>query len=285
MTSPVAVVASQVRMEEKALFAALERRRAPFVHLDPRRFLAEIPARRPAFSRALNREVSHARALAVGELLEAAGIPSVNAPSVIACCGDKLRTSLALAAAGVPAPRTVVALGPEAAMEAIERIGFPVIVKPVVGSWGRLSAVVRDGETASIVLEHREALQSPQRHVTYVQELVDCGGSDLRVIVVGDEVLGAVRRVGRDWRANVARGGESTAVVPGDEVVKLALDAARAVGGGILGVDLVVGGDGRPLVVEVNHRVEFAGFQAAHAGRLDVAEAIADHLCAGDSEP
>jgi [lysine-biosynthesis-protein LysW]--L-2-aminoadipate ligase len=269
-------------MEEKAIFAALERRRAAWVHLDPRRFVAEIPASRPAFCRALNREMSQARALAVGELLESAGTPTVNAPSVIACCGDKLRTSLALAAAGVPAPRTVVALGPEAAMEAMERIGFPVVVKPVVGSWGRLSAVVRDRETASIVLEHREALQSPQRHVTYVQELVDSGGSDLRMIVVGDEVLGAVRRVGRDWRANVARGGESTPFVPGDELVKLALDAARAVGGGILGVDLVEDGDRRPLVLEVNHRVEFAGFQAAHTGRVDVAEAIVDHLCAGE---
>lgn len=281
MASPVAVVASQVRMEEKALFAALDRRRAPWAHLDPRRFLAEIPPARPAFCRALNREIGQARALAVGELLEAAGVPTVNAPSVIACCGDKLRTSLALAAAGLPAPRTVVALGPEAAVEAMERIGFPVIVKPVVGSWGRLSAVVRDRETASIVLEHREALPSPQRHVTYVQELVDCGGTDVRVIVVGDEVVGAMRRVGRDWRANVARGGEATAFVPDEELVKLALDAARAVGGGILGVDLVVDGDGRPLVVEVNHRVEFAGFLAAHAGRVDVAGAIVDHLCAG----
>ncbi|MFD0690621.1 lysine biosynthesis protein LysX [Actinomadura fibrosa] len=278
--TPVAVLASRVRYEEKRVFAALERRGVPYEHVDTRRFSAELGAPGgdgPPYAAALNRDVSYSRGLYASLLLEARGVPTVNRSCVISVCGDKVRTSLALARAGVPVPRTAVALTPEEGAEAAERLGFPVVVKPLTGSWGRLVAAVRDRAGAETVLEHRAALPSPQQHIVYLQELVDKPGRDVRVIVAGDEVVGAAYRYGDGWRTNAALGARSEPCPLTPELTGPAREAARAVGGGVLGVDLVEGPDG-PLVLEVNHAVEFRGLQDAHGGAVDVADAIVSHV-------
>ncbi len=290
----LAVLCSRVRVEEKRIFAALEKRAVAYQQVDPRRLSFSVPVAGqgalggegvPSYSLALCREIAQTRALYAARMLESAGIGMVNSSDVITVCGDKLLTSLALARAGLPTPRTAVALTPEAMYDAIDRIGYPVVIKPLVGSWGRLSAVVRDAETARTVLEHRAALPSPQQHIGYVQELVDKPDRDIRVIVVGERVLGATYRsspVGADgstdWRTNVARGGSSLPCPLSADLEKLALGAAGAVGGGILGVDLIEDRTGGLYVLEVNHTVEFQGFAEAHGDRIDVAEAIVDHL-------
>lgn len=273
----LAVLASRVRVEEKLIFAELERRRVPYVHLDTRQFVSALPPAHPPYDVALAREISHTREIYACRMLTAAGTPTVNAPGVIETCGDKLLTSLALTERGLPTPRTAVALGLEAAIDAMEELGFPVVIKPLVGSWGRLAAVVRDPDAARTVLEHRAALPSPQHQVCYLQELVDKPDRDIRVIVVGDEVVGAMYRYSADWRTNAARGAQTAPCPLTDELVKLSLEAARAVGGGILGVDLIEDRDGRLYVLEVNHTLEFRGFLAAHQDRVDVAGAIVDY--------
>ncbi|MEU9837973.1 lysine biosynthesis protein LysX [Actinomadura sp. NPDC048032] len=278
---PVAVLASRVRYEEKRVFAALERRGVPYAHVDTRRFSAELgggaASAGPRYAAALNREISHSRALYASMILEARGVPTVNRSEVITVCGDKLRTSLELERAGVPSPRTAVALTPDEGAEAAERLGFPVVIKPLTGSWGRLAAAVRDRESAQAVLEHRAALPSPLQHIVYLQELVDKPGRDIRVIVAGDTVVGATYRYSDGWRTNAARGARSEPCPLTPDLVEPALRAARAVGGGILGVDLIEGPEG-PLVLEVNHNVEFRGFQDAHGADVDVADAIVSHL-------
>lgn len=277
---PLAVLASRVRFEEKQIFAALERRHVPYAHIDARRFTAELDGKatgEPVHAAALNREISHNRSLYAALLLEAQGVATVNRAEVITVCGDKLRTSLELERAGLPTPRTAIALTPEAGTAAAERLGFPVVIKPLSGSWGRLAAVARDPETAQAVLEHRAALPSPQQHIVYLQELIDKPGRDIRVIVVGDGVIGATYRYSADWRTNAARGARSAPCPLTTELTGLARAAARAVGGGVLGVDLIEGPDGL-LVLEVNHTVEFQGFQAAHGDAVDVADAIVGHM-------
>ncbi|GAA4638931.1 lysine biosynthesis protein LysX [Actinoallomurus vinaceus] len=273
---PLAVLASRVRYEEKRIFAALERREVPYTHVDTRRFSVELgdtAGGGPFFAAALNREISHSRALYASLLLEARGVATVNRSDVIEMCGDKLRTSLALERAGVPSPRTAVALSPDEGADAAERLGFPVVIKPLAGSWGRLVAAAHDRDTAEALLEHRAALPSPVQHIVYLQEFVDKPGRDIRMIVAGDDVVGATYRYSDSWRTNAARGGRSKPCPLVPELVAAALAAARAVGGGVLGVDLVEGPDG-PLVLEVNHAVEFQGFQAAHGDTVDVADAI-----------
>ncbi|WP_243716194.1 lysine biosynthesis protein LysX [Actinomadura darangshiensis] len=277
---PVAVLASRVRYEEKRIFAALERRGVAFTHVDTRRFGAELegaPDGPPEYAAALNREISHSRALYASLLLEARGVATVNTSEAIAVCGDKVRTSLLLRRAGIPTPRTAVALSPEEGADAAERLGFPVVIKPLTGSWGRLVAAVHDRAQAETVLEHRAALPSPQQHIIYLQEFVDKPGRDVRVIVAGDEVVGATYRYSDGWRTNAARGARSAPCPPTPELTEPARAAARAVGGGVLGVDLVEGPAG-PLVLEVNHAVEFQGFQQAHGDAVDVADAIVSHV-------
>lgn len=283
--SPLAILASRVRFEEKRIFAALERRGVPYVHLDTRRLTAEVgTAPRVAvgidrsFDIVLNREISLSRSLYAALLLEAQGVRMVNEARVIETCGDKLRTSLALEAAGLPTPRTTLALTPDAALQAMEQLGFPVVVKPLTGSWGRLAAVLRDRAEAETVLEHRAALPSPQQHIIYLQELIDKPDRDIRVLVTGDEVVAATYRYGTaGWRTNAALRGRSEPCPLSEELIELARGAARAVGGGILGVDLVEGPGGL-YVLEVNHAVEFQGLQAAHGDAVDVADAIVSHV-------
>jgi [lysine-biosynthesis-protein LysW]--L-2-aminoadipate ligase len=294
--APLALVASRVRYEEKRLLEAAERRRVPCLQVDPRTVWMELtvadrphpggsggpPGWSPGWSGvALNREVSHTRGLYLARLLEAKGVPTVNPAAVAEVCGDKLLTSLALERAGLPTPRTALALTSAAALEAAEVLGYPVVTKPLVGSWGRLAAVLRDREAAEAVLEHRDALPSPQQHVVYLQELIDKPGRDLRAIVVGDRVLGACYRRADGWRTNGARGASFTPCPPDPALDRLALAAAAAVGGGVLGVDLLEDRDGALQVLEVNHTVEFRGFQEAVGDRVDVAGAIVGHALAG----
>lgn len=278
----VAVLASRVRVEEKAILETLERRGVSCVQVDPRRLHVTLAGAAPSYDVAVSRELSHSRAVTGALLLEGMGVRTLNSAAVITTCGDKLLTSLALVRAGVPTPRTSVALAAEAATDAAEALGYPVVVKPMVGSWGRLAAIARDAETLTTIVEHRAALPSPQQHLVYLQELVDKPDRDIRVIVVGDRVLGATYRISRDdWRTNVARDAVTEVCPVTDELEALCLAAARAVGGGVLGVDVVEDREGRLLVLEVNHTVEFRGFQTAHADDLDVAGAIVEHVLEG----
>lgn len=275
----VAILASRVRPEEKRIFEALDRRAVRYEQLDTRALWGS-PAGPARWTVVLNREIGHARAVAAARLLEAQGALVLNTAAATEVCGDKWRASLALAEAGVPTPRTALALTPEAALAALAGIGYPAVIKPLVGSWGRLVTPVRDAATAEAVLEHIAALPSPQSRLVYVQELIDGTAGDVRVVVVGGEPIGAIRRQGRGWHANVARGAAAERLPLGPELAKVAVAAAAATNAEIAGVDVIEDPDGRLLVLEVNHGVEFAGFQAAHAGRVDVADRIVEHVLA-----
>jgi [lysine-biosynthesis-protein LysW]---L-2-aminoadipate ligase len=268
----VGVLASRVRFEEVMIFEALERRGVGYAHVDDRALALPASGGSWPFPVALNRSISHWRGLYAALLLEAGGVEVVNPSRVSAVCGDKAVSSTVLERAGVPVPRTTVALTPAAALRAIEDLGYPVVLKPVVGSWGRLVARVNDRDAAEALLESRAVMGPAQQRVVYVQEYVDAGGRDLRVIVVGDDVVGAVRRRARGWIANVARGAASEPVDPSPELERLAMAAAAAVGGGALAVDVLESRDGRLLVAEVNSTMEFRGF--AEATGIDVADRL-----------
>ncbi|QGV77872.1 RimK family alpha-L-glutamate ligase [Streptomyces ficellus] len=274
----IAVLASRVGADEKRLFDALERRGVPFDHVDTRGQWFLAGQRDLPWSLVLNREIGQARATYAARCLTSAGVEVLNSADATEVCGDKWRTTLALRAAAVPTPRTALGLTPQAALDALESLGYPAIVKPLVGSWGRLVVRLPDRAAAEGVFEYVAALPGPQSHLTYVQELIDKPGRDIRAIVVGGQVLGAVHRTGESWRTNVALGARARPCEATPEITKLSLDAAAAVGTDIAGVDLIEDRDGRLLVLEVNHRVEFSGFQSAFGDRVDVADRIVEHL-------
>jgi [lysine-biosynthesis-protein LysW]--L-2-aminoadipate ligase len=272
------VLASRVGADEKRLFDAFDRRGVPFDHVDTRKqwFLAghhDLP-----WSLALNREIGQVRAVYAARCLTAAGVEVVNSADATEVCADKWRSTMALEAAWVPTPRTALGLTPQAALAALDSIGYPAVIKPLVGSWGRLVVKLPDRASAEGVLEYVAALPGPQSHLGYVQELIDKPDRDIRVIVVGGQVLGATYRTDGSLRTNVALGGQVQPCEVTPEITKISLEAAAAVGADIAGVDLVEDRAGQLLVLEVNHRVEFTGFQAALGDRVDVAHHIVDHL-------
>lgn len=274
--SGVALLASHVRSDEKRIMAAFERRAISYDVIDPRGLAVFLDGSAGAPRTVLNREIGHYRASYAATALEAQGATVLNSAAAIAVCGDKWRTSLALQHHGLPTPRTALALTPDAALPALEEIGYPAVIKPLVGSWGRLVTAVRNQETAEAVLEHIAAFPAPQSHIVYVQEMIPKLDRDIRVIVVGGEVLGATYRRSTEWRTNVARGAVSEFCQLDAEQTKLALTAAEAVGTDIAGIDLLEDAEGRMFVLEVNHRVEFAGFQQAQKDRVDVADRMVE---------
>jgi [lysine-biosynthesis-protein LysW]--L-2-aminoadipate ligase len=274
----LAVLASRVRFEEKSIMAALDSRRVPFEQMDPRTLHVVDGGPRPVPALVLNREIGHFRALYAASALESAGATVVNTSRATHVSGDKWLTSVALRRDGLPTPRTALAMTSEAALSALDEIGYPAVIKPLVGSWGRLVTAVTDRAMAEAVFEHVEALPSPQSHVVYLQEMVRKPDRDLRVIVVGGEALGATYRRGEEWRTNVARGAHSERCPLGADHGKLAVAAADAVGAEIAGVDLLEDRAGCVTVLEVNDRVEFRGFQQAHGSTVDVADTIAGYL-------
>ncbi|MBU8858610.1 MULTISPECIES: RimK family alpha-L-glutamate ligase [unclassified Micromonospora] len=275
----VAVLTSRVRADEKRILQALDDRRVPYDHLDSRTLWRALASKGDAPAQVvLNREIGYARALAAGRVLEAGGAVVLNTADTVALCGDKYRTSVALRDAGLPSPATALALTPEAALNALEALGYPAVIKPRVGSWGRLVTRVRDRETAEAVLEHVAALPSPDAHIVYLQQFVAGPDRDIRIVVIGGEAMGATYRRAAGWRHNVARGAGVTACPLTPELAGLAEAAARAVGADIAGVDLVEDTDGRLYVLEVNHGVEFSGFQEAMGDHVSVADRIVDHL-------
>jgi [lysine-biosynthesis-protein LysW]--L-2-aminoadipate ligase len=284
--APVAVLASRVRSDEKRIFTALRRRGVPYVQLDTRDLrMADTPVGAPRYRAVLNREISLNRAVYAARSLEILGLPMVNTASAIEICGDKWRTSLQLRRHGVATPDSCLALSPQAALEAMRELGFPVVVKPLTGSWGRLVTPVRDQATAEIVLDYIAALPGPQAHLVYLQRLVAKPDRDLRVIVIGDQAVGAIYRRSDRWRTNIALGGQPVACPLTEQLAQLATAAARAVGAAVAGVDLIEGTDGQLTVLEVNSGVEFGGFSQAHGDCLQLGELIVDHLLAVSSEP
>jgi [lysine-biosynthesis-protein LysW]--L-2-aminoadipate ligase len=158
----------------------------------------------------------------------------------------------------------------------MEEMGYPVVLKPPVGSWGRLMAKLNDRQAAEAVLEHKRALSGPQDSIFYIQKYVEKPGRDIRTLVVGDETVYAIYRHSSHWITNTARGGEATICPITSEIDRFSRAAARAVGGGIVAVDLLEDPEGRLLVNEVNHTPEFHG--AFEATGIDIAGKMVDYV-------
>ncbi len=253
----VALVASRIRVEEKLLLAALEAARADVALVNDEELILR-PGGLGAVQAdvVLERSLSAARGIYVLRLLAAAGTPAVNRYETAATCWDKLLTTAALAQASVPQPETRVAFTPDSAIQAIEEMGYPVVLKPVVGSWGRLLARINDRDAAEALLEHKNVLGSYQHSIFYIQQYIAKPG-DIRAFVVGDETICAIYRESSHWITNTARGGQASNCPVTPELDAICRDAARAVGGGVLAIDILEDPGRGFLVNEVNHTMEF----------------------------
>ena len=274
----IGVLYSRVRVEEKWIFAAMETRGVDYERLDDRliHFDPQNPAPWRRFDAVLSRSISATRGLYALRTLEALGVPTVNTFRVAETCGDKMATTLALAQAGLPQPRSRLAFTPQSALEAIEELGYPVVLKPVVGSWGRLLAKINDRDAAEAILEHRTTLGSPQQSVLYIQEYIAKPGRDIRALVIGERVIAAIYRKSEHWITNTARGGAGEVCPLTPDLEDICLRAAQAVGGGVLAVDILEHPDRGYLVNEINHTMEFHTAQPTTG--VDIAGEIVEYV-------
>jgi len=253
----VGVLCSRVRVEEKLIFQALQDRGVDSERIDDEAITLDLTGGLDGYDVVLIRCLSHSRALYASKLLGENGQRTVNTYEVIATSGDKLLTSLALAKRGVPTPRTRVAFTAQSALETIEQMGYPVVLKPLNGSWGRLLAKINDRDAAETILEHKHTLGGYPHSIFYIQEYIEKPGRDIRSFVVGDETIAAIYRNSPHWITNTARGAEASNCPITPQIDRLSRAAAEAVGGGVVAVDILEAPDGRLLVSEVNHTAEF----------------------------
>ncbi|MBI3761985.1 MAG: lysine biosynthesis protein LysX [Chloroflexi bacterium] len=255
----IGIILSRVRIEEKWLFEALDKRGVAYDKIDDREiaFDLDAPDRWRQYDVILERSISFTRGLYSLQVLNSWGIPTVNSARVAEICGDKLTTSAALARAGVPQPRVKLAFTPESALAAMEEMRYPVVLKPVLGSWGRMVAKINDRESAEAILEDREVLGSPQHHIYYIQEYIRKPGRDIRAFIIGGQTLGAIYRTSQHWITNTARGGAGSHCPITPELDALCRAASDAIGGGVLALDVFEDPDRGLLVNEVNHTMEF----------------------------
>ncbi len=277
----VGLLCSILRKEEKLLLEEFRSRGVAPEIVDDRELIFRLDSSHLDFDVVLERSVNHSRALYSLKVLNDWGIRTVNSYPVAETCGNKFLTSSALLRNRIPTPRTVMAFTPKSALKAIEELGYPVVLKPAVGSWGRLLSKINDREAAEAVLEHKDVLGSYQHSVFYIQEYVPKSGRDIRSFVVGDETICAIYRYSSHWITNTARGGraENCPVTP--EIDRLSQAAARAVGGGVLAVDLFESESGFQ-VNEVNYTMEFRN--SIHTTGVDIPARIVDYVLNAGAE-
>ena len=274
----VGVLYSRIRTDEKLLLGALREAGHDVTKLDVRTIGFDVhdpPADVADLDIVVDRCLATSRSRYATRFLAAYGVPVVNSPETAAICADKVETSLALASAGVPTPRTKVAFSQEAALSAIESFGYPCVLKPVVGSWGRLLAKIESQSAAEAILEHKATLGHYEHSVFYVQEFVDKPGRDVRVLTADGEPIAAMARSADHWLTNAAKGAAVEPFVVDNDLSALVAAASDAVGGGLLGVDLMEDGD-EYVVHEINHTTEFTALNGAV--EEDVPGAIVDWL-------
>ncbi|MBL8092207.1 MAG: lysine biosynthesis protein LysX [Anaerolineales bacterium] len=256
MTTRVGFLYTRLRAEEKYLLDELEKHDdVDIVRINDGDSFFDINQLAEPIDVLFERSISYSRGLYISRIFEAHGIPVVNSSLVAERCGDKYVTSQLLAKNGIPTPRVIMAFDEESALSAIEAMGYPCVLKPVVGSWGRLLAKVENKSMAESLIEHKSSL-GVNHQVFYIQEYINKPGRDIRAFVIGDECICAIYRSSENWITNTARGGIATNCPVTDEIAEICHRAAQAVGGGLLALDLFETENGY-TINEINHTMEF----------------------------
>jgi len=281
----VGIIISHVRPEEKLLISAFQARGVEPDIISDREINLEItagpeqhtPTGVPwsSYDVVMERSVSTSRGLYMLAILGSWGLNAINRYETATTCADKFLTTIALAKAGVPQPTARTAFDPDTTMQAIEQLGYPAVLKPVTGSWGRLLAKVKDADAAEAIIEHRQTLGDYQHHIYYVQQYVNKPGRDIRAFVVGDKTICAIYRDSQHWITNTARGGKASNCPVTPELDELCVKAAQAVGGGIVAVDVFEDPERGLSVNEINHTMEFRNSSAPTG--VDIAAEVVNY--------
>jgi [lysine-biosynthesis-protein LysW]---L-2-aminoadipate ligase len=277
----ICIIYDKLRFEEKKIYNDIQQKGLDATLVDGKSLIFDTESSK-SDSRfgdiILQRVISYNRGLHLTYCLEQIGLPVVNSFSVSEICGNKLITSLILKKNNVPTPKSTFAFSTESARECMKKLGYPLVVKPIIGSWGRGVYQIKDQSMAEMMLDSRQENDNSFSRIYYFQELIDRPSRDIRCIVIGDQIVASVFRYSseNEWRTNVAVGGRTEVAPLTSELKEIVLKASNAVGGGILGVDLMEDKERGYLVHEVNNTVEFRG--ASAVCKSDIGGAMTDYL-------
>lgn len=272
----IGLMHSLIRPEEKLLIREFQTREGVELKLiDDRKLSYNLGKDKFDLDLVLERCINHSRALHALRLFESAGLTCVNSSKVATICGDKILTSIHLQEHNIPQPEVRIAFTEESTLQAIEEMGYPVVLKPAVGSWGRLLSKVNDRDAAESILEHKATLGTYHHSIFYIQKYIEKNGRDIRSFVIGDRCIAAIYRSSDHWITNTARGGVAQNCPLTDELKTLSVKAAKAVGGGIVAVDLFETKNGL-LVNEVNYTMEFRN--SITTTGVNIPELIVDYV-------
>lgn len=277
----ICIIYDKLRFEEKKLYSKVKEKGLDATLVDGKLLTFDTESSKQNLSFGdiiLQRVISHNRGLHLTYCLEQIGFSVVNTFNVSEICGNKLITSMVLKKNNVPTPKTTFAFSTESARKCMKNLGYPLVVKPIIGSWGRGVYQIKDQSMAEMLLDSRQDNDNSFSRIYYFQELVDRPSRDIRCIVIGDQIVASVYRYSseNEWRTNVAVGGRTEEAPMTAELREIVLKASSAVGGGILGVDLMEDKQRGYLVHELNNTVEFRG--ASTVCKSDIAGAITDYL-------
>ena len=259
MTSDVTVLYDTIRWEEKALLEAGKKKGTNIQMVDCKKLSLDLDKPfNEDYGTVLQRCVSYYRNVHSTAALEGMGVNVINCLKTGVYAGNKLYTHMLLKKLGVPTPYASVAFSKEAALESLEKNGYPKVIKPTVGSWGRMISKLNDKDSAEGIIEGRETMY-PIYQIHYLEEFVKRPPRDIRAIMVGDKVVAAIYRYSGDgyWKTNMALGGRAEKCEVTGELEEICIKAKNAVEGQIVGVDLMESEEKGFVVHEVNNTTEY----------------------------
>jgi len=258
VSSGLSILYDTIRWEEKALFDAGKKKGVDIKMVDCKNLFLNLDQTKENFGTVIQRCVSYYRSLHSTAALEGKGVNVINCLNTSIFAGNKLFTHMLLQKNGIPTPFSTIAFSEESALAALESQGYPMVLKPTVGSWGRLIALLKDRDSAEGIMESRERMY-PIYQVYYLEEFVQRPPRDIRAIMIGDKVVAAIYRYSGDsqWKTNMALGGRAEECKVTKELEDICVRAKNAVQGQIVGVDLMESKEKGLLVHEVNNTTEY----------------------------
>lgn len=272
----IGILCSKIRLEEKMLFQEFSKRNYELIQINPNEL--SINGGKDEFGNIdllLNREIAQIRAELILELAEKAGIRTLNSAPSTRLCNNKAMTTSILKEAGIPVPNTVITFSADEALKAAEYLKYPLVIKPIWGSWGRLLSKADTPEALETILEHKQALNSPYHSIFYLQEYIEKPDRDIRIFVIGGKAVAGMYRVSEHWLTNTAKGAVPQILDLNKEINDIVHKTVKTLGVEIAGVDLVESGNGY-LVLEVNATPEFHGLM--EVANVNIAGLFYDYI-------
>jgi [lysine-biosynthesis-protein LysW]--L-2-aminoadipate ligase len=277
--SSLIILFDSIRWEEKSIIEAAKKNDVNLEIVDCKELVLFLNNKNMAFKNKviLQRCVSYFKSLHSTAALEGLGARMINSFYTSLMCGNKLFSHMELQKQGMLTPNAFCSFSFSSGIKGISQLGYPVVIKPTVGSWGRLIGLLNDEEAAKTVLEDREHM-FPIYHINYIEEFVKRPPRDIRAIVIGENVVAAIYRYSgnAEWKTNMALGGHAEPCPITKELEDICVKSAKIFKGDIVGVDLMESREHGLIVHEVNNTTEFKN--TVRVTGTDIPSLILDYM-------